>query len=64
MDTKCYTLMSQIQVTNWYCGVVSLLTAWADGYTIENKNEQRKIRKIFKENGFIAHFFHGKFSFE
>jgi len=56
--------MSQIQVTNWYCGVVSLLTAWADGYTIENKNEQRKIRKIFKENGFIAHFFHGKFSFE
>ena len=56
--------MDQIQVTNWYCGVVSLRTAWANQYTIENKNDQRKVRKIFKENGFIPHFYNSKFSFE
>ena len=57
-------LLETIQVTNWYCGKISLYFAWANECTIENKSEQRKIRKIFKENGFIAHFFYSKFSVE
>lgn len=51
-----YTILQSINVHNWYCGEITALYAYTHGCTIENRNEQNRIRKALKEAGYIAHF--------
>ena len=51
-----YDTLKKINVYNWYCGNITALYAWSNKCTIENKNEQRKIRYHLKKIGYKAYF--------
>ena len=51
-----YNCLETINVNNWYCGKITALYAWVNSCTIENRNEQNKIRKALNKIGYKAHF--------
>ena len=53
---KFYDVLDSIICHNWYCGEITAFYAWSNECTIEDRNDQQKIRRALKKIGYKAHF--------
>lgn len=51
-----YNALDNIICHNWHCGQITALFAWSNKCTIEDKNEQKKIRAALNKLGYKGRF--------
>lgn len=56
---KLHEVLESIICHNWYCGKIDALYAWSNNCTIEDRNEQRKIRAALNKIGYKGRFSRG-----
>ena len=51
--------LSDIIITNWYCGKISAYSAFGNECTFDKKSDINKVRRIAQKNGYKAYFKNG-----
>ena len=51
--------LSEIIITNWYCGKISAYGAFGNECTFDKKSDIGKVRRIAQKNGYKVHFQNG-----